>query len=754
MPTFEEKIVAVERRDTEIKEVVVNKDRIVEKDKLIIKENTRNYIETKLQVVDRYEEKIVPVNTSVEKIIEIPYVLEKIVEKIVIMPQVVEVIKYIHEIAAEAELGVAVGVDVSVEEIRYKELYGKLRVHFEGVLAELRKLRTSNPALKVQIEIIETFLIELDGLIKFPRFIEVEKEKKVEVEVTRPVLVPTKDSASIRNEVALSLLVDKLIGEIRGIKKSNPSLKLNLDEDLQLIFFSEAFGNGKLSEDLNAQLRSYKESQYNKLLALGTSWTNDHDLIINTVLEERFTLANTVRNANLEIEKSKAIADQRLEGYRGLRQTFALLSSKLENLEREFGVVSKNFEANPAVTNELRRLFTSIDDLRKTLTVDPRSLRAEEPVFVLGDIYGSEEGYVRLQSAFRALDQENQLLRDRYVKWQKEVPNASILADKEKIIESLTRQITNMTVEVSNLRSQPVTNVNVSSNTQEFEIKIRTLNSRIQELESQLRTQKVDYEGQLRSKNQLIRELEDKLATAAKGDDSRITGTNYGSSSNVDKLTSSVHSNSSGTGGSQIASSYISGSNVSSSSNPTGPRTYGTSNYGNTTTANTAGTTAQSGYSSSYKPSTYGTSPATGTGIVGATTGTSAVLSGSGIGSSNIGGATYGSGSGSGSGYSYGSTSGQGVTYGASGSSGVSYGTGATGTTGTTGGISYGTSGTGSGSSGSVYGSSYGTSGTTRYGATGATGTTATSGATVSGSSGVSSSTSGYTPYTSYYNKK
>lgn len=95
------------------------------------------------------------------------------------MPQVVEVIKYVHEIVEEAGLGVAVGVDVSVEEVRYKELYGKLRVHFEGVLAELRKLKGTNPSIKVQIEIIETFLIELDKLIKFPRFIEVEREKKV-----------------------------------------------------------------------------------------------------------------------------------------------------------------------------------------------------------------------------------------------------------------------------------------------------------------------------------------------------------------------------------------------------------------------------------------------------------------------------------------------------------------------------------------------------------------------------------------------
>ena len=42
-------------------------------------------------------------------------------------------------------------------------------------------------------------------------------------------------------------------------------MKLNLDEDLQLIFFSEAFGGAKVGEDLNAQLRSYKETQYNKL---------------------------------------------------------------------------------------------------------------------------------------------------------------------------------------------------------------------------------------------------------------------------------------------------------------------------------------------------------------------------------------------------------------------------------------------------------------------------------------------------------
>ena len=57
------------------------------------------------------------------------------------------------------------------------------------------------------------------------------------------------------------------------------------------------------------------------------------------------------------------------------------------------------------------------------------------------------------------------------------------------------------------MKSKSQVSVNVQGNTQEYEIKIRTLNSKIQELESQIRTQKVDYEGQLRSKNTLVREL-------------------------------------------------------------------------------------------------------------------------------------------------------------------------------------------------------------------------------------------------------
>lgn len=87
--------------------------------------------------------------------------MEKIVEKIVIMPQIVEVLKYIHEVVETETLGVAVGVDVATHEQRYKLLSRDLKGNLDILLVEIRKLKANNPALKVQIEIIEKFLAEL-----------------------------------------------------------------------------------------------------------------------------------------------------------------------------------------------------------------------------------------------------------------------------------------------------------------------------------------------------------------------------------------------------------------------------------------------------------------------------------------------------------------------------------------------------------------------------------------------------------------
>ena len=87
-----------------------------------------------------------------------PHILEKIVEKIVIMPQIVEVLKYVHEVVETEELGIAVGVDVMTHEQKYKILVKDLKSSLDLILVELRKLKSANPALRLQIEIIERFL--------------------------------------------------------------------------------------------------------------------------------------------------------------------------------------------------------------------------------------------------------------------------------------------------------------------------------------------------------------------------------------------------------------------------------------------------------------------------------------------------------------------------------------------------------------------------------------------------------------------
>lgn len=96
-----------------------------------------------------------------------------------------------------------------------------MKVQLDILLVDLRKLKVSNPNLRAQIEIIEAFLLQLDQFILFPKVIPVPqiKEKIVEVEKERIVQVPRQDERSLKMELSLSLLVEKLILELKRIKQ-------------------------------------------------------------------------------------------------------------------------------------------------------------------------------------------------------------------------------------------------------------------------------------------------------------------------------------------------------------------------------------------------------------------------------------------------------------------------------------------------------------------------------------------------------
>lgn len=99
----------------------------------------------------------------------------------------------------------------------------------------------------------------------------------------------------------MSILIEKLILQIKRIRQENPSVKLSLDDDVLLVFFSELYDQQTLnvSSTFNQSLKEYTQTAIARFTKMGGSWTGDHELMLNTILEERFAMANLVKKANL-----------------------------------------------------------------------------------------------------------------------------------------------------------------------------------------------------------------------------------------------------------------------------------------------------------------------------------------------------------------------------------------------------------------------------------------------------------------------
>ncbi len=62
------------------------------------------------------------------------------------------------------------------------------------------------------------------------------------------------------------------------------------------------------------------------------NWSLDHQLMLNSFLQERFLMANLVKNVNLELEKSKNIAVKREEALRKYQSDNSTLEGYLTKL--------------------------------------------------------------------------------------------------------------------------------------------------------------------------------------------------------------------------------------------------------------------------------------------------------------------------------------------------------------------------------------------------------------------------------------
>lgn len=373
------------------------------------------------------------------------------------MPQIVEILKYVHEVTEQETLGVAVGVDVQTHEQRYKLLVKDVKVGLDGLLLEIRKLKVSNPNLKIQIEMIESFLLQLDQFILFPRIVEVPKivQKRVEVEKDRIVSFP-KDDRSQKMELSLSLLVEKLILELKRIKRENPNVNLDLEDDVRLLFFTD-LDSRSIDGDMTLKLKSFSDSVNRKFESLGP-WSTEHQLMLNSFLQERFLMANLIKNSNLEIEKSKSFSlktseglrkyEIDVEGYRGI------LNKLKTSLAGKLSVEGESIFAN---------IFLEVDRL---------NAGQHEYIRDLGDLKISD---ARIQSLIREKDSELFRLRDELTQLSRLKSTTNNEAAYNKSVQILNEENSKLKTEINALRVERGSSELINS----YKVQIQGLNDRI-----------------------------------------------------------------------------------------------------------------------------------------------------------------------------------------------------------------------------------------------------------------------------------
>jgi hypothetical protein len=150
---------------------------------------------------------------------------------------------------------------------------------------------------------------------------------------------------------------------------------------------------------------------------MGGSWTGDHELMLNTILEERFAMANLVRNANLEIEKVKSISDKRASALREKETQFHQISKQLSEFYKVVGDMYESNEGRRVLSGSTNfsRIFTDLGQWIKSDYV----VRLEEPVKILGDFTGSGNEWNRIQSMLREREREIEVLKLRIFEIEK-----------------------------------------------------------------------------------------------------------------------------------------------------------------------------------------------------------------------------------------------------------------------------------------------------------------------------------------------
>jgi len=156
--------------------------------------------------------------------------------------------------------------------------------------------------------------------------------------------------------------------------------------------------------------------------------------MLNTVLAERFAMANAIKYANEEIEKAKSLAEIKAGALREREGQLQALSKTVQELYRSLNELQNSgaISSNSLVSRNL--------DILGNLVSSSFTIQIGEPTRVLGEFEGSGNDFNRLLSFLRERDAEVQLLKTRLVDNEKKAVSSQYSGvDSERTIAALRR---------------------------------------------------------------------------------------------------------------------------------------------------------------------------------------------------------------------------------------------------------------------------------------------------------------------------
>ena len=371
VPTLLEKINRVEKLSE--RNVPVNShnthvetvERNIEKEVLIERlrdvQSIVNHVSQVMQVVERMVEKpMEPVLIYNQKIMEVPVVIEKIAEKIIIMPQIVEVLKYVHEMSEQKSLGIALEGEVGIEEAEYQRLGKNLNSELSRLRVMISGMRQGQGSeLKSQLATIDSFLSEFNKFIMYPRIREIISEKVVQnvVEKDRVVRVPVSTIEDEKRNLASAVLIDKLIIELRRLKKANPNIKFDLDQDIMEIFGSQLNPiSGEYGNNYNKLLDEYSRAIHTRFSSAG-NWNTDQQLMLREFINDRFELAYLSKKNENDAKQYRARYESAVNSSRKYKDHIEDIQKRFTAFDEIFPVIIEEGLMQGRLTKNSKKVY-------------------------------------------------------------------------------------------------------------------------------------------------------------------------------------------------------------------------------------------------------------------------------------------------------------------------------------------------------------------------------------------------------------